>query len=279
MTPDRRDELIVTACFLAAAAAGIGLAVTYALGGQTQLEGLFFGLALLGLAAGLILWSHRLLPTDPVTSERGDLESEPDVDREVLEDLERGGLSRRKAISRSLGLALAALGAGLALPVRSLGPSPGRALVETPWGSGRRRLITSDGRPVQADTVPKDGLVTVFPEGSPNSPDGQVVLMRVDPGLIRPRPGRESWTPDGLVAYSKVCTHAGCPVGLYQPEDHTLLCPCHQSTFDVLDGAKPLVGPAAVELPQLPLEIDADGIVVGTGEFSDPVGPGFWHRS
>jgi len=279
LSPDRRDEAIVTACFLAAAAAGIGLAVTYALGGQTQVEGLLFGLALLGLAAGFILWSHRLLPTEPVTSERGDLGSAPDVDQEVLEDLERGGLTRRKAIGRSLGLALAALGAGLALPVRSLGPSPGRDLHETPWGAGRRRLITSDGRPVQAETVPKDGLVTVFPEGFANSADGQVVLMRVDPGLIRPRPGRESWTPDGLVAYSKVCTHAGCPVGLYQPEDHTLLCPCHQSTFDVLDGAKPLVGPAAVELPQLPLEIDDEGIVVGTGEFSAPVGPGFWHRT
>jgi len=278
VTPDGRDELIVSGCFLAAAAAGGGLAVTYALGGQTQVEGLLLGLALLGIAAGLILWSHRLLPLGPVVSEREELGSGPEVDEEVQEDLKRG-LTRRKAISRSLGLALAALGAGLALPVRSLGPSPGRALLETPWGAGRRRLITSDGRPVRAEDVPKDGLVTVFPEGSAGSADGQAVLMRVDPGLIRPRPGRESWTPEGLVAYSKVCTHAGCPVGLYQPEDHTLLCPCHQSTFDVLDGARPIVGPAAVALPQLPLEIDADGVVVGTGEFSDPVGPGFWHKT
>ena len=279
MTPDRRDEAIVSACFLGAAGAGIGLAVTYALGGQTQVEGLLLGLALLGIASGLILWSHRLLPTKPVVSERGELSSAPDVEGEMEEDLQRGGLSRRKAISRSLGLAVAALGAGMALPVRSLGPSPGRALLDTPWGAGRRRLITSDGRPVEARAVPSDGLVTAFPEGSPNSADGQVVLMRVDPALLRPRKGREDWSPDGLVAYSKVCTHAGCPVGLYQPADHTLLCPCHQSTFDVLDGAKPLIGPAAVELPQLPLEIDPEGFVVGRGEFSDPVGPGFWHRS
>ena len=279
MTPDRRDELIVTACFLGSAAAGVGLAATYALGGQTQVEGLLLGLALLGIAAGLILWSHRLLPTDPVVSERGELRSAAEVDEAVDKDLHRGGLSRRKAISRSLGLAVAALGAGLALPVRSLGPSPGRALLETPWGAGRRRLVTSDGRPVRAASVPTDGLVTVFPEGHPGSADGQAVLMRVDPALIRPWRGRESWTPNGLVAYSKVCTHAGCPVGLYQPEDHTLVCPCHQSTFAVLDGAKPLVGPAAVALPQLPLAIDNEGIVVGVGEFSDPVGPGFWHRT
>jgi len=279
VTPDSRDELIVSVCFLVAAAAGVGLAVTYGLGGQTQVEGLLLGIALLGIGAGLILWSHRLLPLGPVVSEREELGSPPEVDREVMDDLQRGGLTRRKAISRTLGLALAALGAGLALPVRSLGPSPGRSLLETPWGGGRRRLITSDGRPVRADEVPTDGLVTVFPEGSPNSADGQAVLMRVDPKLIRPRPGREGWTPDGLVAYSKVCTHAGCPVGLYQPESHTLLCPCHQSTFDVLNGAKPLVGPAAVALPQLPLAIDGDGVVVGTGEFSDPVGPSFWHRT
>lgn len=279
MTPDRRDELIVTACFLGAAAAGFGLAVTYALGGQTQVEGLLLGLALLGIAAGLILWSHRLLPTDPVVSERGELRSAAEVDEVVDEDLQRGGLSRRKAISSSLGLAVAALGAGLALPVRSLGPAPGRSLLETPWGGGRRRLVTSDGRPVQAASVPLDGLVTVFPEGHPGSADGQAVLMRVDPALVRPWRGRESWSPDGLVAYSKVCTHAGCPVGLYQPEDHTLVCPCHQSTFAVLDGAKPLVGPAAVALPQLPLAVDPDGTVVSMGEFSDPVGPGFWHRT
>ncbi len=279
MTPDARDELIVSSCFLVAAAAGVGLAVTYGLGGQTQVEGLLLGIALLGIAAGLILWSHRLLPLGPVTSEREELGSPPEVDQAVQEELQRGGLSRRKAISRSLGLALAALGAGLALPVRSLGPSPGRALLETPWGGGRRRLVTSDGTPVRAADVPTDGLVTVFPEGFPGSADGQAVLIRVDPGLIHPRPGREGWTPDGLVAYSKVCTHAGCPVGLYQPETRTLLCPCHQSTFDVLRGAKPLVGPAAVELPQLPLAIDDDGVVVGTGEFSDPVGPSFWHRT
>ena len=279
MTPDRRDEVIVSACFLVSAAAGLGLAATYVGGGQTQLEGLLLGIALLGIAAGLVLWSHRLLPTDPVVSERGELGSAPEVDEAVVEDLQRGGLSRRKAISRSLGLALAALGAGFALPVRSLGPSPGRALLETPWGTGRRKLVTSDGRPVLAASVPLDGLVTVFPDGAAGSADGQAVLMRVDPGLIRPWPGREGWSPEGLVAYSKVCTHAGCPVGLYQPEDHTLVCPCHQSTFAVLDGAKPLVGPAAVALPQLPLAVEADGTVVSLGEFSDPVGPGFWHRA
>jgi ubiquinol-cytochrome c reductase iron-sulfur subunit len=119
----------------------------------------------------------------------------------------------------------------------------------------------------------------VFPEGSPGSADGQAVLIRVAPGLLHPKPGREDWSPGGLVAYSKICTHAGCPVGLYQADSHQLLCPCHQSTFDVLRHAIPQIGPAAAPLPQLPLAIDADGYVVARGDFSEPVGPSFWRRS
>jgi ubiquinol-cytochrome c reductase iron-sulfur subunit len=99
----------------------------------------------------------------------------------------------------------------------------------------------------------------------------------VEEGLITPIKGRESWTPGGFVAYSKVCTHAGCPVGLYQNQTHELLCPCHQSNFDVLQGARPLFGPAAVALPQLPLLLDRDGYIQATGDFSEPIGPYFWH--
>jgi ubiquinol-cytochrome c reductase iron-sulfur subunit len=84
--------------------------------------------------------------------------------------------------------------------------------------------------------------------------------------------------PEGLIAVSKVCTHAGCPVGLYQATTHQLLCPCHQSAFDVLDGAKPVFGPAAAPLPQLPLEIDADGHVRSRGDFVAPIGPAWWSR-
>ena len=89
---------------------------------------------------------------------------------------------------------------------------------------------------------------------------------------------REGWTVDGIVAYSKLCTHVGCPVGLYQATSGLLLCPCHQSTFDVMDGAEPVFGPAARPLPQLPLDVDGDGYLIATGDFSDPVGPGFWDR-
>ena len=80
------------------------------------------------------------------------------------------------------------------------------------------------------------------------------------------------------IAYSKICTHVGCPVGLYQADTHELLCPCHQSTFDVLDGARPRFGPATRSLPQLPLAVDGDGFLTAQSDFTEPVGPGFWNR-
>ena len=198
----------------------------------------------------------------PFVDARHDPEaSEAELD-ELEADVERGGiLTRRKLILRSLGLAAGGLGVAALFPIRSLGPSPGRALLETPWRDGVR-VVTDDGRPVLAADVPLEGLVTVFPEGHPGSADGQAVLVRVGPACFTPLPGREDWAPDGLVAYSKVCTHAGCPVGLYQADSHELLCPCHQSSFDVLDDAEPVFGPAAAPLPQLPLRIDGEGYLV-----------------
>jgi ubiquinol-cytochrome c reductase iron-sulfur subunit len=104
------------------------------------------------------------------------------------------------------------------------------------------------------------------------------VLVRVDPARLRTRKGRESWAPQGNLAFSKICTHVGCPVGLYQESTHELLCPCHQSTFDVLDGARPVFGPATRSLPQLPLAVDPEGYLVAQHDFDEPVGPGFWNR-
>jgi ubiquinol-cytochrome c reductase iron-sulfur subunit len=139
--------------------------------------------------------------------------------------------------------------------------------------------VTEDGTPVQASEVPIEGLVTVFPQGFTDSASGQAILIRLPEGVLQPLPGREDWSPHGYIVYSKVCTHAGCPVGLYEAKSHQVLCPCHQSTFDVIRGAKPIFGPAAAALPQLPIEIDADGFLVATGDFPVPVGPVFWHRS
>jgi ubiquinol-cytochrome c reductase iron-sulfur subunit len=275
---ERRAERQVTGLFLLSSAGAIALAIVYLRGGQPQLEGLFLSIALGGIACGLVIWGNRLLPQGPFVDNRHDLASSDEEVQAVEDDLEQGGtLTRRKMMFRSLGLAVGGLGLAALFPIRSLGPNPGRDLLQTPWHDGVR-LITDDGRPVRAEEVPREGLVTVFPEGDPGSADGQAVLIRVAPGLLVPKPGREDWTPQDIVAYSKICPHAGCPVGLYEANRHTLLCPCHQSTFDVLRHAKPQIGPAAAPLPQLPLRIDAQGFLVARGDFSEPVGPSFWHK-
>ena len=275
---ERRAERQVTLLFLLASVSAIALAIVYLRGGQPQLEGLFLSIALGGVACGLVIWGNRLLPQGPYVDNRHDLPSPPKVVEAAEDDLEQGGtLTRRKMMVRSLGLAVGGLGVAALFPIRSLGPNPGRDLSHTPWHDGVR-LVTDDGRLVRAEDVPREGLVTVFPEGEPGSADGQAVLIRLSPGLLVPKPGREDWAPQDIVAYSKICTHAGCPVGLYEAQRHTLLCPCHQSTFDVLHHAKPQIGPAAAPLPQLPLRIDAQGYLVARGDFSEPVGPLFWHK-
>ncbi|MGH9113741.1 MAG: ubiquinol-cytochrome c reductase iron-sulfur subunit, partial [Acidimicrobiales bacterium] len=188
-------------------------------------------------------------------------------------------LGRRRVLVATAGGACAALGVALLFPIRSLGPRPGSGLKRTAFRGGGRRVVREDGSPVRPDDLPVDGLVTVWPDGHTDDADAPTLLIRVRPDQgFEPRDGREGWTVDGIVAYSKLCTHVGCPVGLYQTELGLLLCPCHQSTFDVLHGAKPVFGPAARSLPQLPLAVDEDGYLIATGDFSDPVGPGFWDR-
>lgn len=269
-------ERRVVAGFVVCTGAALGLAVVYWQGGQPQLEGALLALAFAGLGYGLVGWANHLLPPGPDVEARRVLTSRAADRRAVAEDLHRGGvIGRRALLGRALAVALGALGTAALLPIRSLGPGPGRSLLRTSWRAGSR-LVTDDGTPVRAADVPFDGLVTVFPEGHAGSADAQAVLVRVPPGLLRLPAGREGWAPEGLVAYSKVCTHAGCPVGLYESQSHQLLCPCHQSAFDVLRGAKPVAGPAAWPLPQLPLRVGADGYLRATGDFPEPVGPGWW---
>jgi ubiquinol-cytochrome c reductase iron-sulfur subunit len=169
----------------------------------------------------------------------------------------------------------AGLAAALAVPVFSLGPAPGRSLFETPWRRGLR-LVGLDNQPVHADQLPIGGMLTVFPEGAPGSSDGQAVLIHVEPGLLALPGDGGAGAPNGYVCFSKKCTHAGCPVGLYRASDHQLVCPCHQSTFDVLHGAVPVFGPAVRPLPQLPIQQQPDGTFVANDGFAAPVGPSFW---
>jgi|SRR5581483_2674641 len=265
--------------FAVSLAASIALCVVYIFGGQPQLEGLllFFGLG--GVAAGLIQWGGKLLPQGPYVQQRHELTSGEQSQEATTDTLEEGlaTLDRRRLLVRLLGGAIVGLGAALVFPVRSLGERPGGSLFRTPWRRGSR-VVDEHDKPVRPEDLPVGTVLTVFPEGNSGAADAQTLLIRLGHGDYRPRPGREDWAVDDVVAFSKVCPHAGCPVGLYEPDTHRLYCPCHQSVFDVLDAAEPKSGPATRPLPQLPLAVDGEGYLVARSDYHEPIGPGFWNR-
>jgi ubiquinol-cytochrome c reductase iron-sulfur subunit len=269
----------VAAFLVLSTIAALALAGVYIAGGQAQAEGALLMVSLGGIGVALVLWAKRLLPEGEVTGPRGDLPSTAqareaaDATMEAVEPW----FGRRRLLLRLLATAGGALALALAFPIRSLGPNPGRRLERTAWHRGAR-LIDEKGRRLRVESLHVGSIVTVFPEGREQAGDSAAVLIRVEEGKVRPRRGRESWSPQGYVAYSKICTHVGCPVGLYQQTSHELVCPCHQSTFDVLDGARPRFGPATRSLPQLPLRVDGEGFLVAAGDFNEPVGPGYWNR-
>ncbi len=279
--PRGRPGLVALLLVLAAASA-VGFAVVYVLGGQHQLQGVLLGgsLALIGVA--LVAWSKRLLP------ETLSLETRPPLDEgnhdALDDDLARSELDvrGRRMLLRLLAGAGAAVAAAIAFPLRSLGPDPDGALEHTSWRPGRR-LVTAEGAPVHEDDIPMDGALTVYPEAHTDAADSQVMLVRV-PGELLSAATVAGGVVDGRVAYSKVCSHAGCPVGQFRVDhrspdtSYQLLCPCHQSLFDVLEGCRVLAGPAATPLPQLPLATDDDGYLIATDDFPSPVGPSYWNE-
>ena len=258
--------------------AALGLALVYIGGGQPQAEGALLGISLGGIGVALILWARGLSTEGTVTAERGPLGGEQEdgegVEERVEDVTDEPG---RRSVLKLFWAAGGALALSAVFPIRSLGPAPGQSLLRTAWRPGVR-LVDDNGRPVRVDTLPVGGTLTAFPQDAEHAADSQVVLVRVQEDLLQARPGRDSWTPQGNVAYSKICPHVGCPVGLYQADTHELLCPCHQSTFDVLDGARPQFGPATRSLPQLPLSVDREGFLVAQADFDEPVGPAFWNR-
>ena len=260
-------------------ASSLGLTVVYARGGQPQLEGAFLAGALGGLGIGIIAWAKDLLVPEQITQERVPEPSPPDV-REAAQAALLAGeeqLARRHALLRLLLGALGALGLAAVFPLRSLGPGPGRSLFHTEWRPGVR-VVDGSGRAIGVRDLEVGSVTTVFPEGYVGSAVSQTLLIRVEPGSLQLPAARLAWAPDGYIAFSKICTHVGCPVGLYQQKTHQLLCPCHQSTFDVLRGAARVFGPATRALPQLPLMVGPDGLLRARSDFTEPVGPGFWDR-
>jgi ubiquinol-cytochrome c reductase iron-sulfur subunit len=280
-TPQARAESRATAFFTLSALASIGLAITYWRGGQPQVEGVLLSVITGGIGFGIVSWAKHAMPHDEVTEERETVASTEEEVEAFSSDLERGaeGIGRRRALLVAAGSAVTAFGAALLFPIRSLGPRPGAGLKSTPYAGRHKRVVTANGKPVKPSDLATDGVITVWPEGHTDAADSPTLLIHTRKSQkFKARKGREDWRVGDIVAYSKLCTHVGCPVGLYQAQKGLLLCPCHQSTFNVLDGARPVFGPAARSLPQLPLGLNEDGEIIARGDFSGPVGPGFWDR-
>ncbi len=270
----------------------IGFGVAYWVAANTQWEAITLGVGLLALGFGVTAWGKYLMPQGPFVEERHEFHS-TDEEREAMTAAitQRGGMvvKRRKLLGGLFALGSTAMGIVLLFPLlRSLGPKPAKAedlhgptansLFTTNWRKGSQ-LVTVDGRAVTVTDLAVGGVLTVFPRGFAGSSPDQVILIRLAEQLQRlTPPGKTSWGVAGYVAYSKMCTHLGCPVGLYQEQTQQLVCPCHQSIFNVLAGAVPEFGPAPRPLPQLPITVNDAGYLVAEGGFDQAVGPGFWER-
>ena len=308
---DRRAERIVAGFFLLTAISAVAFIVvfiawpwkfsltddSYYL--YTPLLGVTMGLALLGLGGGIVAWGKLIIPHEEAVQDRHDGYSD-EVDRlttaaNLKDGLEMTGVARRSLLKKSLGLAGGALGLMAVVPLGGLlkkpNADPKNDLFTTPWKEGVK-LVTVNGVGVRPEDLRPGGLETVFPdvEGGVQSPDGSVMLIRMFPDVVRtPRPGQEDYTwprdangksvlTGAYIAFSKICTHLGCPTSLYEQETDHILCPCHQSQFDVPKDAKPIFGPATRSLPVLPIDVDEDGYFIAKGPFREPIGPSFWER-
>jgi ubiquinol-cytochrome c reductase iron-sulfur subunit len=261
--------------------------------GQTNAHQLGIGLgmaiALFCIGAGAIHWAKTLMPDEEIVVQRhefrSDDEDRADFVKTVKEGAENAGLGRRPLIKRTLGAALGLSGLTPLLLLRDLGPLPGDDLKKTHWKAGTRLVTDPGDRPIR----PEDLEIGAVAQTQPEFPEGKerhlediakdaVLLIRMRPEEFNLDSERLSWTYEGIIAFSKICSHMGCAVALYEQTTKHLLCPCHQSTFDVTRAAKVIFGPAARPLPQLAITVDAEGYLVAQAPFTEPVGPSFWGR-
>jgi ubiquinol-cytochrome c reductase iron-sulfur subunit len=255
----------------------LGQLMNYSLGGGLTV-------ALLALGAGFVIWAKKLLPHDKAVQERHEFHSPEEeellAEETFLKGFESTGLGSRKILRRSLLGIVAVLPLPAVVLLKDLGPLPTKKLRHSGWKAGQRLVDATTKEPVKLGDLEIGGIKTVMPEGF-NSPDdfalAPTMLIRFGPNEIRS--SRElAWSKFDHVAYSKICTHAGCPISLYEQQTHHLLCPCHQSTFDMANDANVIFGPAARRLPQMQIDVDSQGYFVVKQPYTKPVGPSFWER-
>jgi ubiquinol-cytochrome c reductase iron-sulfur subunit len=284
--PAGRAELWVAALLMATALLSAGFVAVYAVDRlrphQTQLLGLLLGLAFAALAGASLVIGKRLVPDEEISEpypEPGSAEAQAEV--EQLLDESGSQITRKRLLVVAGGTAGAAMGAALLAPAVSLGPIfDTDRLRRSPWRAGTR-LVDETGRPLRVRDIAERTFYTAYPEGAGReSIASPLVVVRLDPDELELPEGRSGWAPDGVLAYSKICTHAGCAIALYrtplyEPTSHrpALVCPCHYSTFDPATGGTVLFGPAGRPLPQLPIQVGPGGELRAAGDFNQPVGP------
>nr|WP_243738371.1 Rieske 2Fe-2S domain-containing protein [Cellulomonas shaoxiangyii] len=252
--------------------------------------GVGLALALLGIGLAAVHWAKTLMNDHEKFEHRHAQRSTPTVRAEAVQTLKDGvedsAIGRRGLLKGALVSSLALFPLTLVLPlIGEVGEDWNISKFKrTLWSRGKKLTIDPTGRPIKAADVTIGSVVHVIPEGLEDSlapldekAKAVVLIVRLDPRDIVSEQG-VGWSYDGIVAFSKICTHVGCPVALYEQQTHHLLCPCHQSTFDVADGAKVVFGPASRPLPQLPITVDDEGYLVAQSDFHEPVGPSFWER-
>jgi len=264
---------------------------------SVRLNNLFIGLgltlALLALGIGAVHWGKALMSDHEGVDERHQVRGSDETRARAVEIFQQAndesGFGRRTLIRNSLIGALIVFPLPAVVLFRGLGPqdeNPVDLLSQTMWREGTRLALDPSGIPIKAADVTLGSAIHVIPEGLQDLEHGKleekaksaVLLMRLRPEDLQQRPDRVDWSYNGIVAYSKICTHVGCPVALYEQQTHHLLCPCHQSQFDVSDHCKVIFGPAKRPLPQLPIAVDAEGYLIAQSDFTEPVGPSFWER-
>ena len=257
--------------------------------------GVTFGLAIFLIGVGAVHWAKKLMSDVEVVQERHEYKSSPEDTAGALEVFDEGteasGFKKYPIIRRTMLAAMALVPIPFLISLRDLWISPpgigapSELLQGTMWEDGTRIVSDITYRPVKADEIPVGGLVNAAPEGLPELQEEQgnqnarakaaIILVRMRPEEIQSQQA-EGWDYQGILAFSKICTHVGCPISLYQRRTHELLCPCHQSTFALDDSANVVFGPAARRMPQLAIDVDEEGYLIAKGDFAEPVGPSFW---
>lgn len=300
---ERQQERRVSALFLVSAIGSVAAIVVYIVFPitpgdvtSTQINNLLLGLsialALLAVGIGAVHWSKSLMDGHDMVEQRHGTRGTAATREKAVEVFTLGnkesGFGRRTLIRRTLIGALVVSPLPAVVLFRDLAPAadPVPLLKHTLWKEGVRLTRDPSGTPVLASDVTLGSAFHIIPEGLEDAEDkleekakAAVLLMRLNPEDLNVSPGREDWNYDGIVAYSKICTHVGCPVALYEQQTHHLLCPCHQSQFDITREAEVIFGPAKRPLPQLPITVDDEGYLVARSDFTEPVGPSFWERT